>query len=109
MDGWERSPCSRQGREMAKHHPEEPEQPTLPTAEPEPPPRCVGQGEEQFGGSMAPKGFQAHPGWMGMAKALTMAYISSSGSVLGAGLVRTQIRGFHVQTDAGEALENAET
>lgn len=109
MDGWETSPCSRQDREMAKHHPEEPEQPTLPTAEPEPPPRCVGQGEEQFGGSMAPKGFQAHPGWMGMANALTMPYISSSGSVLGAGLVRTQIRGFHVQTDAGEALENAET
>lgn len=83
----ERSPCS---REMAKNHLKEPEQPILPKAEPEPPPRSAGQ----FGGSMSAKGFQTHPGWMGRAKVLTTLYISSSGSVLGAGLARTQIRRF---------------
>lgn len=94
MAGWERSLCSRQHREMAKHHPREPEQPTLPAAEPGPPPRTAGQGEEQLGGSISAKGIQTPPGWMGKAKVLIRLYISSSGSVLGAGLVRTQIRGF---------------
>ncbi|RLW02048.1 hypothetical protein DV515_00007619, partial [Chloebia gouldiae] len=50
-------------------------------------------GEEQFGGSISAKGIQTPPGWMGKAKVLIRLYISSSGSVLGAGLARTQIRG----------------
>lgn len=61
----------------------EPEQPILPPAEPGPPPRSVGQGEEQVGGSVFAKGIQAHPGWMGMAKVLIRVSISSSGSLLG--------------------------
>lgn len=64
-------------------------------AEPGPPPRSAGQGEEQFGGSMSAKSTQTNPGWMGIIIIIIIRlYISSSGSVLGAGLARTQIRAF---------------
>lgn len=61
---------------LLQHHAKEPNQPTRPTPEPKPTPRHAGQGEEQFSNYMSAKGFQTHPGWMGMAEILITLHIS---------------------------------